>query len=156
MEQASGRKGEGLNELVGDQVTDIVPGLPRDCRRSVRFSVMLRVGYVVDDRSTFSFTADVSGTGVWLRNPKGIEEGQELPLTLNLSGGQPPVELWATVRRLIADGPEAGAGLEFLPDQEEPLSQLREFIEQELVAKVEERTTRSLRSLQPVFQLSAY
>jgi hypothetical protein len=124
-------------------------------RRSVRFGVMLRVDYPVGDRRTFSFSSDLSATGVFLRSATKLEVGQTLPVDLHLKGLPQPLTLSAIVRRVVG-GATPGAGLEFAPGQDEAIAAVRRFIDDEMIAKLEASLSRRIINPADVVQLGGY
>ena len=141
-------------ESGGESVTREVEST--DKRQAIRFPVIQRVDYELGDRKTFNYSTDLSARGLFLRNTKGLEMGTALELHLNLKGRKTPLMVRGTVRRMTAVGREPGVGIEFSPGQDEVVAEIRTFLEQEVVSKLEDTIRRSLTSASTVVQVAAY
>ena len=56
---------------------------PAERRRAMRFAFIFRVDYELGGRQTFNYATDLSPSGLYLRNIRDLEPGQQLALTLN-------------------------------------------------------------------------
>lgn len=122
----------------------------------MRFPVIQRVDYTIDDRATFNFSTDVSAAGLFLRNAKDLEVGQQIELRIALKNREQPACIRGVVRRVATEGGEIGVGIEFVEGQSDSIALLREFIDREVVSRLEDTVARSLGSATNVAQLAAY
>lgn len=120
--------------------------LPGEARRFVRFPVTQRVDCETDGRTTRNAIADLSRKGAFLLGGAGLREGQTLAIQLALEADQAPTSLTAVVRRVVRDGDNKGAGLEFVDVN----NRVDEFIESRLVPALDGR------GAQPRMALAAY
>src|SRR5690349_13007142 len=120
---------------------------------ALRFQVMLRVDYTLKNRSTFAYAAAISTRDLVLR-AKDFPEGESFELKLGL--GAKPVSVSAMVAGTLSQGLDAGVTFVFDSGQEAALKQIRKYIEQQCVSKLEEAVSRSVRAVDKVLDLAAW
>ena len=96
---------------------------------------MIRVDYALEGRTTFAYTSLLSVSELVLRSPRGLEPGQSIELTPSLGSKDKPVLLQGTVG---ASDDEGSVPIAFAPGQDRALKQVRGYVEQQCVAKLEE------------------
>ncbi|MBN1961269.1 MAG: PilZ domain-containing protein, partial [Deltaproteobacteria bacterium] len=125
-------------------------------RRSVRFAIMQRVDYKIGDRSTFNYSSNLSASGLFIRGATKFKVGEQISIKLHLNRKDPPLFIRCIVRRIKEDGDEAGAGLEFIEEQDKAFSRIRQFIEEELIKKIEANLQRSITNTNNLILLATY